>query len=147
MSEQSQFKFDLRRNVSTEKANTAIYDKLKSNAHSPFYQMPYTKSFIVAMAIGIKKGAHPKLKEKNPNVYCDAFTDEEKWMMIALFMKKNPKLGVKALFEPDAILDLAEEYANGGIKYLDIIYEETTEPIDALEDELRRHENFSIKKK
>jgi CO dehydrogenase/acetyl-CoA synthase gamma subunit (corrinoid Fe-S protein) len=101
--------------------------------------MPYTKSFIAAMAIGIKKGAHPKLKEKNPNVYCDAFTDEEKWMMIALFMKENPKLGVKALFEPDAILDLAEEYANGGIKYLDIIYEETTEPIDALEDDLRKY--------
>ncbi len=139
MSEQPQFKFDLRRNVSTEKANIAIYDKLKSNAHSPFYQMPYTKSFIAAMAIGIKKGAHTKLKEKNPNVYCDAFTDEEKWMMIALFMKENPKLGVKALFEPDAILDLAEEYANGGIKYLDIIYEETTEPIDALEDDLRKY--------
>ena len=52
-----------------------------------------------------------KLKEKNQNVYCDSFTDEEKWMMIAVFMKKNPKLGVKALFEPDAILDLAEEYA------------------------------------
>ena len=54
-------------------------------------------------------------------------------------MKKNPKLGVKALFEPDAILDLAEEYANGGIKYLDIIYESTTEPIDALEDNLRQY--------
>ena len=139
MSNKPQFEFELRRNVSTEKANHTIYDKFKSNAHSPFYQMPYTKSFIVAMAIGIKKGAHPKLKEKNPNVYCDAFTDEEKWMMIALFMKENPKLGVKALFEPDAILDLAEEYANGGIKYLDIIYEETTEPIDALEDDLRKY--------
>ena len=91
------------------------------------------------MAIGIKKGASLKLKEKNPNVYCDAFTDEEKWMMIAQFMKENPKLGVKALFEPDAILDLAEEYANGGIKYLDIIYESTTEPIDALEDDLRQY--------
>ena len=139
MSNKTQFEFDLRRNVSTEKANIAIYDKLKSNAHSPFYQMPYTKSFIAAMAIGIKKGAHPKLKEKNPNVYCEAFTDEEKWMMIAQFMKENPKLGVKALFEPDAILDLAEEYANGGIKYLDIIYESTTEPIDALEDNLRQY--------
>ena len=30
-------------------------------------------------------------------------------------MKKNPKMGVKALFEPDAILDLAEEYANAGL--------------------------------
>ena len=54
-------------------------------------------------------------------------------------MKDNPKLGVKALFEPEAILDLAEEYANTGIKYLDLIYEETTEPIDALEDKLREY--------
>ena len=139
MSERPQFEFKLRRNVSTEKANLAIYDKLKSSAHSPFYQMAYTKSFIAAMSIGIKKDSRPKLKEKNPNVYCEAFTDEEKWMMIAQFMKENPKLGVKALFEPDAILDLAEEYANGGIKYLDIIYESTTEPIDALEDDLRQY--------
>lgn len=139
MSERTQFKFELRRNVSTEKANLLIFDKLKTNAHSPFHQMPYTKSFIAAMVIGMKKDSRLKLKDKNPNVYCDAFTDDEKWMMIALFMKKNPKMGVKALFEPDAILDLAEEYANAGIKYLDIIYEETTEPIDALEDELRKY--------
>ena len=53
--------------------------------------------------------------------------------------ERYPKLGVKALFEPDAILDLAEKYANGGINYLDIIYEETTEPIDELEDKLREY--------
>ena len=31
MSEQPQFEFDLRRNVSTEKANTAIYDNIVVN--------------------------------------------------------------------------------------------------------------------
>ena len=139
MTTKKQFNFELRRNVSTEKDSLSIYDKFKTNHASPFYNMPYTKIFIAAMAIGIKKGTPLELKSKNPNVYCDAFTDEEKWMMIAQFMKDNPKLGVKALFEPEAILDLAEEYANTGIKYLDLIYEETTEPIDALEDKLREY--------
>ena len=139
MSNKTRFSFELRRNVSTEKETLPIYDKFKSNRSSPFYQMPYTKIFIAAMALGIKKQSPLPLKTKNPNVYCDAFTDEEKWIMIAQFMKDNPKLGVKALFEPDAILDLAEKYANGGIKYLDIMYEETSEPIDELEDKLREY--------
>ena len=90
-------------------------------------------------AVSVLKNRVLELKDKIPQISCEAFTDEEKWMIIAAFMKKNPKLGVKALFEPDAILDLAEEYANAGIKYLDIIYEESTEPIDALEDELRKY--------
>ena len=91
------------------------------------------------MALGIGKNSDPELKDKVAQISCDAFTIEEKWMIIAAFMKKNPKLGVKALFEPDAILDLAEKYSNGGIKYLDIIYEESTEPVDRLEDELRKY--------
>ena len=139
MSKEQRFKFELRRNVSYSKENAAIYDKLKSNSASPFHTLPMTKIFINAMALGIRKNSHLELKDKVPQISCEAFTDEEKWMIIAAFMKKNPKLGVKALFEPDAILDLAEEYANAGIKYLDIIYEESTEPIDALEDELRKY--------
>ena len=139
MSKEPRFKFELRRNVSYSKENAAIYDKLKSNSASPFYQLPMTKIFVSAMALGIRKNSDISLKDKVPQISCEAFTDEEKWMIIAAFMKKNPKLGVKALFEPDAILDLAEEYANAGIKYLDIIYEESTEPIDALEDELRKY--------
>ena len=76
---------------------------------------------------------------KVPNILVDAFTDIEKWMIYAQFMKENPKLGVKSLFEPDAMLDLAEKYANGGIEKLNKIYEETSNPLDALEDELRKH--------
>ena len=139
MSKEPRFKFELRRNVSYSKENAAIYDKLKSNSASPFYQLPMTKIFVSAMALGIRKNSDISLKDKVPQISCEAFTDEEKWMIIAAFMKKNPELGVKALFEPDAILDLAEKYANAGIKYLDIIYEETTEPIDRLEDELRKY--------
>ena len=139
MTNPSRFKFELRRNVSYSKENAAIYDKLKSNSASFFHTLPMTKIFVSAMALGIRKNSDPELKDKVPQISCEAFTDEDKWMMIAAFMKKNPKLGVKALFEPDAILDLAEKYANGGIKYLDIIYEESTEPVDRLEDELRKY--------
>ena len=44
-----------------------------------------------------------------------------------------------ALYEPDDILKTAEEYANGGIKYLDLIAkgEAYNDPLENLEHEFR----------
>ena len=91
------------------------------------------------MALGLARAHKTPLKKKVPNIYTDAWTDEEKWIIISAFMKEKPKLGVKALFESNEILDFAEEYANAGIKYLDLLYEQSTEPLDELENELRDH--------
>jgi len=139
MSSKDPYEFEFRRQVSFDKDNSAIYDKLKSNSKSFFYQSTFAKIFITAMALGLARAHKTPLKKKVPNVYTDVWTDEEKWIIISAFMKENPKLGVKALFEPNEILDLAEEYANAGIKYLDLLYEQSTEPLDELENELRDH--------
>ena len=139
MSSKDPYEFDFRRQVSFDKDNAAIYDKLKSNSKSFFYQSTMAKIFITAMALGLAKDHKTELKKKIPNVYTDVWTDEEKWIIISAFMNEKPKLGVKALFEPNGILDLAEEYANAGIKYLDLLYEQSTEPLDELEAELRKH--------
>lgn len=133
------FHFEFRRAVSYDKENGSIYDKLKINSKSFFYQSTMAKIFITAMAVGISKDHRITLKNKVPNIHTDVFTDDEKWMIIAAFMNERSELGEKALFEPDAILDLAEEYANAGIKHLDLLYEESTEPLDELENELRAH--------
>ena len=133
MSSKDPYEFDFRRQVSFDKDNAAIYDKLKSNSKSFFYQSTFAKIFITAMALGLAKDHKTELKKKIPNVYTDVWTDEEKWIIISAFMN------VKALFEPNGILDLAEEYANAGIKYLDLLYEQSTEPLDELEAELRKH--------
>ena len=139
MSSKDPYEFEFRRQVSFDKDNSAIYDKLKSNSKSFFYQSTMAKIFITAMALGLAKDHKTELKKKIPNVYTDVWTDEEKWIIISAFMNEKPKLGVKALFEPNGILDLAEEYANAGIKYLDLLYEQSTEPLDELEAELRKH--------
>ena len=139
MSSKDPYEFDFRRQVSFDKDNAAIYDKLKSNSKSFFYQSTMAKIFITAMALGLARDHKTPLKKKVPNIYTDAWTDEEKWIIISAFMKEKPKLGVKALFESNEILDFAEEYANAGIKYLDLLYEQSTEPLDELENELRDH--------
>jgi len=43
------------------------------------------------------------------------------------------------LWEPEQILKNAEEYANGGIKFLKMIYEDSEEPLEALEEEFRKY--------
>ena len=91
------------------------------------------------MSLGYKKGHKETLKTRVPNLHGTSFNPQEKWLMISLYMKENKKLGVNALFEPDEICNLAEEYANGGIKYLYQIYESTTEPLDELEIEFRKY--------
>ena len=64
MSQKKPFVFTLRRNVAYDAKHAAIYDKLKTNAGSPFYQMDMTKTFITAMSIGIMHDSCIKLKKR-----------------------------------------------------------------------------------
>ena len=139
MSSKDPYEFEFRRQVSFDKDNSAIYDKLKSVSKSFFYQSTFAKIFITAMALGLARAHRTPLKKKIPNIYTDVWTDEEKWIIISAFMKEKPKLGVKALFEPNEILDLAEEYANGGLQSLWDIYNSTVEPVEELEKEFRKY--------
>ena len=80
------------------------------------------------------------MKKRENALHGPSFTPEEKWLMISLYMKNNTKLGVHALFEPDDIFNLAEEYANGGIEFLYNIYNlQLSEPVDELEKEFRKY--------
>ena len=134
------FNFDFAsKRLSYGEENQEYYQTLKRISKSPFYQAEMTRIFIAAMALGYKKGLMKKLKKKENALHGPTFTTQEKWLMISLYMKENPKAGVSALFEPDAICNLAEEYANGGIKPLWDIYELTSEPVDELEKEFRKY--------
>ena len=134
------FDFDFAsRRLSYGEENKEIYSTLIRIQKSPFYQAQYTNIFIVAMALGYKKGLKKKLKKKESALHGPSFTPQEKWLMIALYMKKNTKHGVNVLFEPDEIFNLAEEYASGGIQSLWDIYNLTVEPVEELEKELRKY--------
>ena len=135
------FNFDFAsRRLSYGDENKEIYQTLTRVQKSPFYQAYMTKIFIAAMSLGYKKGLKKKLKKKENALHGNSFTDQEKWLIISLYMKENKHdPPVNALFEPDAICNLAEEYANGGIKPLWDIYELTSEPVDELEKEFRKY--------
>ena len=135
------FDFDFAsKRLSYGEENQEYYQTLKRVSKSPFYQADMTKIFISAMALGYKKGLKKKLKKKENALHGNSFTDQEKWLIISLYMKENKHdPPINALFEPDAICNLAEEYANGGIKPLWDIYELTSEPVDELEKEFRKY--------
>lgn len=138
MSEIQDFEFKFKKYASYDDENGEIYRKLKSVQKSPFYQKEMTQVFITSMALGFVKDNPKDLKKPTSNIPTNVFTKQEKWLMISLFMKTHPELGVKSLFDPNAILENAEKYANGGIKFLDIIYEESEDPAEELENEFRK---------
>ena len=134
------FEFDFAsRRLSYGDENKDMYNTLTRIQKSPFHQANYTKIFIAAMALGYKKGLKKKLKKMENALHGPSFTPQEKWLMIALYMKENTKHGVNVLFEPDEIFNLAEEYASGGLQSLWDIYNLTVEPVEELEKELRKH--------
>ena len=134
------FDFDFAsKRLSYGEENQEYYQTLKRVSKSPFYNEDMTKIFISAMALGYKKGLKKKLKKREGALHGPSFTPQEKWLMIALYMKENTKHGVNVLFEPDEIFNLAEEYASGGIQSLWDIYNLTVEPVEELEKELRKH--------
>ena len=134
------FEFDFAsRRLSYGDENKDMYNTLTRIQKSPFHQANYTKIFIAAMALGYKKGLKKKLKKRENALHGPSFTPQEKWLMIALYMKENAKHGVNVLFEPDEIFNLAEEYANGGLQSLWDIYNSTVEPVEELEKEFRKY--------
>ena len=140
MTDVKPFNFDFQnRRLSYGDENKEMYTTLTRVMKSPFYQANYTKIFIAAMSLGYKKDSKKKLKKRENALHGTSFTPEEKWLMISLYMKNNTKLGVHALFNPDDIFNLAEEYANGGIEFLYNIYNATSEPVDELEKEFRKY--------
>ena len=134
------FDFDFAsKRLSYGEENQEYYQTLKRVSKSPFYNEDMTKIFISAMALGYKKGLKKKLKKREGALHGPSFTPQEKWLMIALYMKENAKHGVNVLFEPDEIFNLAEEYASGGIQSLWDIYNLTVEPVEELEKEFRKY--------
>lgn len=95
------------------------YEDLTKKKISPFHNKTYADIFVFALAYAIMKEAAPiRLKSKQPNIPISAFA-RKIWLInaLAVSMRKTHK----ALFEPQQVYTLAEEYANAGIK---LLYEE-----------------------
>lgn len=139
MSQNETYDFKFKKYASYDEEYSEFYKDLIKVTKSFFYQKNMTNIFITAMALGFKKDSHKSLKKPSNSIPTDVFTKEEKWLMISLYFKTHPKAGVSELWEPEQILKSAEEYSNGGIQYLKMIYDESAEPLEALEEEFRKY--------
>jgi hypothetical protein len=139
MSKNESFEFKFKKYASYDEEHTEFYRDLKKVTKSFFYNKEMTNIFIMAMALGFKKDARNPVKKPSNSIPTDVFTKEEKWLIISLYFKTHPKEGVSGLWEPEQILKNAEEYANGGIQYLKMIYDDSEEPLETLEEEFRKY--------
>jgi len=130
--------FKFKKNASYDLDNESIYNNLKKVSGSFFYQKEMTNIFITAMAIGFLRNNPIAIKSPSNSIPTAVFTKQEKWMMIAVYMATK-RAKVDALYEPDDILKTSEEFANGGIKYVDLIYKGGSfdDPLEQLEHEFR----------
>jgi len=139
MSQNETYDFKFKKYASYDEEYSEFYKDLIKVTKSFFYQKYMTNIFITAMALGFKKDSHSPLKKPSNSIPTEVFTKEEKWLMISLYFKTHPKAGVSELWEPEQILKSAEEYSNGGIQYLKMIYDESAEPLESLEEEFRKY--------
>lgn len=139
MDNTEEFEFKFKKYASYDEEYSEFYKDLTKVAKSFFYGKNMTEIFIMAMALGFKKDSPTPLKKPSNTIPTAVFTKEEKWLMISLYFQTHPKVGVSALWEPDQILKNAEEYSNGGIQYLKMLYEDSSEPLEALEEEFRKY--------
>lgn len=133
------YDFSFKKYASYDEENSDFYKDLIKVTKSFFYNKMMTNIFITAMALGYKKDSRIPIKKPSNSIPTAVFTKEERWLMISLYFKTHPKDGISALWEPEQILKNAEEYANGGIKFLKMIYEDNEEPLEALEEEFRKY--------
>lgn len=133
------FEFKFKKYAAYESDDQNIYNALKKSTDSFLYNEEFARIFILAMALGYAKGCPKPLKIPNrSNIPTGVFTVDEKWMMIALYMAtKNKKL--ESLYEVDEILSNAEEYANGGLTHLWLMYKNSKNPVEELEEEFRMY--------
>lgn len=93
------------------------YNKLiADDGNSIFSGRTMAEVFIYAMALGVKNNCPKQLNKRAPNLPPDAFSERMRWYMRAVAITDSEELEI--FTDHKKVLDIAEKYANGGMKYL-----------------------------
>ena len=132
------WRFQFPEYASYEAEDKKIYENFKLNKSSFFYRREYTQIFLAAMALGYNKKERKPLTKKSHTIPTNVFNLYERWMIISLAIEEEKDISV--LQDEPKILNIAEEYANAGIKYLNSIQDEDilANPVESFEKELRK---------
>lgn len=94
-----------------------IWKEGKGYEASPFKDRTYAEVFLCAMALGFKNKSREKFKGKRiPQISIDALKEKGRNLILSLAISESNDLEI--LYDPKAVYDIAEEYANGGIPLL-----------------------------
>lgn len=102
--------------IKIEKKSRKIYDDIKS---FDFFESLENNNdlFILAMALGFYEGEKEKLKGPDQYFFTHTFSNEQKSMIKSLAVFEKDDLDI--LLDKKEVYNIAEEYANGGIKILE----------------------------
>lgn len=105
--------------------------------HSMFYRKRLIDIFLCAMSIGRKLKKRKPIEKRQATIPKDSFQEDEIWVMVATALSEE--IDLSELENSRVIIDICEEYANGGIRYLMRIDNQFAEDGQiGFEDELKK---------
>lgn len=104
------------RDLDVDVANHELFEKLKDYERSPFYGRTMKDIFIFAMSLGYAEGTRKRLSKRKGSIPRATLTDDDEWLIRIIAIAEDKALEV--LFDETKVFQIAEEYANGGIRLL-----------------------------
>lgn len=107
-------KKDWPRNLDIDRKKHPLYKELSEHDIFKNYTAPMKEVFMYAMALGYYNKQYYPLERRDNPIPVGTLTDEQKWLIYSIALserKDNPFI----LLDIDKVVDIAEQYANGGI--------------------------------
>jgi hypothetical protein len=121
--EDKRMNIDMRRELAVDESKHPQYQTLADTEIFKNFDAPMKEVFIYAMALGFHNKNPVPLRKKKFSIPTRALSDSQLWLIKCLAIAKKQNLEV--LFDVNDVLNMAEEYANGGIQEL---YDTVTKP-------------------
>lgn len=109
----------LKERMYIEESDKESYDTLREI--EPFNNMNWKEIFMFCMALGYSRKVKQAIKKRKELFFVKDFDKEDEALMCALALRDENSIDVLA--DRKKIYEIAEEYANAGIKILYEIYE------------------------
>lgn len=108
------------REAGYSKEDRKIYEELMESSLSPFKNKSMFDIFVHAAVFGFVRKDRDELNGRQPNIRVDGLKPEQRAILLTIAIAEE---GIEVLFDSSKTLNIVEEYANGGIKYLKSLQE------------------------
>ena len=113
--------------VAYDKGDQEFYSSLVAeDSSSIFKKKERVDVFMYAMALGFNAKKRLPLVKRVPNLNPSAISGEERWLMRSIAVADTEDLDIIIKDHHTKVIEIAEEYANAGIKILREMIERST---------------------